>query len=132
MPVTVKGADKVAARIRTLAAQVAETIVADAATEAAEPLVDAMKANLADNVFLNRLLPGIAAGAPEREGASGIVVRVGPTVRGFTGRFLELGTAHQAAEPWARPAADSSASEVKKVFGAVVGREVERVAEALS
>lgn len=132
MPATATGADKVAARLREIAARVAETIVSDAATQAAEPLVDAMKANLADNVFLNRLLPGIAAGPPEREGETGIVVRIGPTVRGFTGRFLELGTSHQSPEPWARPAADSSASEVRKVFGQVVASEVKEVAEALS
>lgn len=129
--VQVTGADKVAKRLREIAARVAETIVADAATAAADPLIDAMKAELSDNVFLNRLLPGIGKSAPEREGSE-IVVRVGPTVRGFTGRFMEFGTPHQVAEPWARPAADTSRGQVLKVYGEVVGAEVKKVAEALA
>ena len=50
----------------------------------------------------------------QREGS--LTVSVGPTKSAYYARFPELGTAHQGAHPFIRPAFDSKTPEAEKVF----------------
>ena len=50
----------------------------------------------------------------QREG--NLVVSVGPTKSAYYARFLEIGTGHQAAQQFIRPAFDSKTPEAEKVF----------------
>jgi HK97 gp10 family phage protein len=53
-------------------------------------------------------------------------VAVGPTKAGFYGSFQEFGTAHHAAQPFARPAFDLTAQQSLQILVAVMWRELAR------
>lgn len=50
----------------------------------------------------------------------------------FYAKFSELGSAHQAAKPWARPAVDEGAQEALGAMGMNLGQSIEREAVRLA
>ena len=58
----------------------------------------------------------------------GFQASVGPTKSAFYGRFLELGTSHQPATPFMRPAFDSKTGEAETAFANTLKQQI---AEAL-
>lgn len=96
----------------------------EALVEAAEPMRKQMgklaprrppHPDMADNIVI-----GNATGEDSRE----VAIAVGPAKRFFHGSFQELGTAHHAAQPFARPAFDGTAPAALGVIGAALWREL--------
>lgn len=60
------------------------------------------------------------------QSAVGVTVKIGPSRPGFYGGPLEWGGAHQAAEPFLRPAFDEKLDEAVAIIGFVLGSEIEK------
>jgi len=59
------------------------------------------------------------------KGQESYSVMVGPMASAFYARFYELGTSHQPARPFMRPAFDQKAPEAEKVFAATLKQQIE-------
>lgn len=61
---------------------------------------------------------------PEKDG--GLSAFVGPTPSAYYGRFVELGTGHQSAHPFMRPAYDEKKDEAEKTFADTLEVEIDK------
>lgn len=59
------------------------------------------------------------------QSATGAIAYVGPDTKGFVAIFAELGTIHQPARPFIRPAGDEKEDEVARAVGEVLAAEIE-------
>jgi HK97 gp10 family phage protein len=64
-----------------------------------------------------------------RQGRKKYSLRIGPSGRGFYGRFLEYGTSRMAARPFVRPAFDGVRSEAERTISEAIWRAVEGAAK---
>lgn len=55
-----------------------------------------------------------------------VTYSVGPTTKGFYGQFLEIGTQHQQARPFLRPAFDEKQSEIVAKIEERLGKGIDR------
>ena len=128
MSVTVTGVDRVNARLADIRSRVATTIAERATMEAADPLIETMKGNIAARTGATR------AGIDKRlheVTEQKVTVRVGPTKRRFIARFLERGTKKMRARPFIGRSADQARPRVIERFRAAVARELTAVGMAL-
>ena|ERR1051325_3956375 len=58
--------------------------------------------------------------------ADGAIAKIGPSRKGFMGKFAEFGTAHQSAEPFLRPAYDEKIEEAVKLISENLAEGIER------
>lgn len=68
--------------------------------------------------------------AISKKGREKYSVRIGPSGKGFYGRFLELGTSTHSAKPFVRPSFDAVRSEAQQAIEAAIWRQVEEAAES--
>lgn len=110
------GGQALAAALAGLSDRLSRRLLFEALTDAAEPMRAAMARNaprrgggvtLADEILIKAAR--VPSGVP--------AVAVGPSTGAFYGGFLEFGTAHASARPFARPAWDSQASAVTAAMG---------------
>jgi HK97 gp10 family phage protein len=59
--------------------------------------------------------------------ANEVTVTVGPSKRGFYGRFVEHGTKNMPAEPFLKPALDNNRDKITKAIKEVMWRAIEKV-----
>lgn len=121
-----EGGTELARNLDLLSEPVAKRILREGLKEAGEPMRKRMsqlaphepgKPDLRDNIGI-----APARGLDERE----TTVAVGPTIQGFYGSFVELGTSTLSPQPFARPAFDEMWQTVLKLFGASMWREIAR------
>jgi HK97 gp10 family phage protein len=111
--------------LEQLRPRVAKRVQREALAEAAEPLQKRMEQlaprgdpkspNLGREIVIAHV-----RGVDVQE----TTVAVGPSRRAFYGGFQEFGTAHHAAQPFARPAFDAVAPESLRILSAVMWREL--------
>ena len=61
------------------------------------------------------------------QSATEAIGKIGPARRGFYGTFDEFGTAHQAAQPFLRPAYDERLAEAVGIISETLANEIEGV-----
>lgn len=118
------GAD-LARALSGLSARVSTRLIRESLIEAAEPMRDRMEqlvpvSDDAPHVRDEMVISKARSDTDARETA----VAVGPTKKGFYGSFVEFGTAHMAAQPWARPAFDQTWLQSLGIFAAALWREL--------
>lgn len=118
------GGKELLGALNQLSARLSKKLLMEALTEAAEPLRDRMEVNAPVSAEAPHLRDVIvirpARGLDVRETA----VAVGATKAGFYGSLQEFGTAHHAAQPWARPAFEATHQECLRVLSDVLWREL--------
>lgn len=65
-----------------------------------------------------------------KKGREKYSVRIGPSGKGFYGRYLEYGTSSHSARPFVRPAFDRVRGEAQRAIEQSIWREVEKAAES--
>ena len=120
-----EGGRELDAALKQLSARVSRRLLIEGLTESAEPMRDRMEDlaprdpetpfDLKENIVIQRSL-----GQDAQEAA----VIVGPTKRAYYGGLQEFGTAHHAAQPFARPAFDQTWRVCLAVLGSSLWREL--------
>lgn len=112
-----EGASEFAKLLEALPGRASKQVQREILEHAAEP----MRKDMADTVAYEPGKPDIrdhmATATARGEDANETAVAVGPTKEGFYGSFLELGTAHMAPQPFARPAFDRNVDGSLEIIG---------------
>lgn len=119
--VTVKfeGGKELLAALQQLPQRVGKRFQREALVHAAEPMAKAMSIHAPrGNPHPPNLKDEILIRNSRGKDAQETVIAVGPSNRAFYGGFQELGTAHHAAQPFARPAFDETWMEALRRFAA--------------
>lgn len=117
----IEGWDEVENNLRKIAEHIdAQATIEDALSDGAEVVRDAIAANAPRNT--GRLAGSIAISKQGREKYS---VRIGPTISGFYGRFIEYGTSRMGAQPFMRPAFDSVRPQVQTAIGEAIWKAIQ-------
>ena len=114
-----EGGKELAANLRTLAAPIQREIILDALEAAAEPMRNRMsqlaprepgRPDLADNIGISvaNRIGDVGGGRWQARHDEEHAVAVGPTKNFFYGIFQEYGTSRHGAQPFMRPAFDST------------------------
>lgn len=114
-----------------LSARVSRGILRDALLDASEILRVEMGVRAPRRPPHPDMADNMVAVVQRGEDSQQVVVAVGPAKRFFYASFVELGTAFMAAQPFARPAFDSTVSKViwqlgQNVWLALAGRGIRR------
>ena len=111
-----------------LTAKMQRGVLRDALRSAARPVVASAKVKVA--VKTGALKRGIT----QRVSVQGSKAQaiIGFQRDQFYGAFLELGTSHQSAKPFLRPALDESQDKILQAFADAINRGIERKTAALS
>jgi HK97 gp10 family phage protein len=118
MKVTLRfeGGQQLAAALKGLPSRVSKRMLLEALRQAAEPLRDRMEQNAPVGPDAPHLRDMVVVGPSRGQDAREAAVAVGATRAGFYGSFQEFGTAHHAAQPWARPAFDATYQQVLRAL----------------
>jgi HK97 gp10 family phage protein len=118
--VAFEGGKELADALGQLSPRVSKKVVREALIDAAEP----MRARMAQLAPRRPPQPDMAdhivISVVRGEDALETAVAVGPAKEFFYGGFQELGTAHHAAQPFARPAFDEKSPSALKAFAEAV------------
>lgn len=108
-------------RFRELADDLAGAHLLEAALEGAEVIrAEAEVLAPRDSGFLSEHIIKVADKATRDEAD----ILVGASRKAFYGDFQELGTAHQGAQPWLRPAFDATKDRAQQVFADSMRRRI--------
>lgn len=123
------GADSLEAALRELGGKVSGRLGANAVRAGARVIVNRAKRNikaqgLVESGDLLRSVRVFTDVSERRLGGSERSAYAGTRV--FYGRFAEFGTAHQAAQPWLRPALDEGAQDAVNKLVDNLGKGIER------
>lgn len=121
-----EGGVELAKALSGLSARVSMRLVRESLVEGAEPMRARMEqlAPVGDPPTHLKDQMVISAARDVAIDARETAIAVGPTRKGFYGSFQELGTAHQAAQPFAAPAFDQTWRESLAIFAAALWREL--------
>ena len=120
-----EGGKELVAALGTLSKAMSKKILIESLKDAAEPM-RARMARLApkgDPQGVN-LSQSMEVMTSRGQDALEAAVAVGPTKEAFYGSFQEFGTAHHAAQPFARPAFDSEKEKALQLLAAALWREL--------
>lgn len=119
------GGDQLADALDAQADGLKRPIVIGALTEGAEPIRAAAEAraprgegpdHLADHIVISPV-SNSSTSRTGRDPETDFAVKIGAERHFFYGLFAEIGSAHQAARPWLRPAFDSLAGQSLGIIG---------------
>ena len=100
-----------------------KAIIVQALTEGAEPI--RAEASRRAPVRTGKLRESIIVQVVDQT-AEGAIAKIGPSQKAFYGRFVEVGTIHQKANPFLRPALDEKQDEALRLMSDVLAREIEK------
>lgn len=124
--VRIEGWEELERKLRQLGSTINEQeLLENALMDGAEIMRDEIQATAP--VRTGQLRDSIEISKRGREKYS---VRIGPSGKGFYGRYLEYGTSRLAARPFMRPAFDAVYGEAQRAIEAAIWREVEKAAES--
>jgi HK97 gp10 family phage protein len=104
----VDGLSQLATALQQLPSRVSKKIQREALVHAAEPMRQRMASTVAYEPGKPDIRDAMVISTARGQDANETAVAVGPNKAGFYGSFLEFGTAHMAAQPFARPAFDAT------------------------
>lgn len=124
MIIRFSGGKEIAAALAKLPPRISKRFLIESLTEAAEPMRDAMERNVAVSPDPPHIRDVVVVGTSRGQDTREAAVVVGATRKGYYGSFLEFGTAHQAPQPWARPAFDATFQQALQILSAALWREM--------
>ena len=125
MPSRIEGGERLRLAFRVLPRNLRRKI--NRAAVAGGARVGAKAAREAAPRRTGTLAGSIVTSRDKRSRGRGLVrYLIGPSSRGFYGRFRELGTRFQAARPWLAPAIEEARPDMFRKCGKIWGRGVER------
>lgn len=117
--IRVEGGDKLAKELRGLTNRVNRSVQRQALLAAAEPMREMARQAAPRAPGAPDLAENIEFGNTTADSGD-VAIALGPTKRFFYGSFQEFGTSRHGAQPFMRPAFDSTAQQVIKRFSAEV------------
>lgn len=124
---TVEGMDDLLKSMESLPLALQKNIIVRSLRKAGQPIAEEIERRAPDDPDTpgSRIETNIRVQVSDQT-ATGAVARIGPTTGGFPGIFAELGTAHQTAKPFIRPAFESTKEQALSILGDELGDQIER------
>lgn len=122
-----EGGQEILRNLEEMSKPMSRRLLYEGLREAGEPIRKRMsqlapKSALPGRHLQDNIAIANTKGIDERE----VAVAIGPTVEGYYGSFVELGTSDQPAQPYARPAFDGLWQKALAIFGRAMWREIAR------